>query len=139
MSLFLQLILKCFHDVFSHSHIAVCYFSIINHTIVTPSFFTLQFGFSKNIYHATVLNAVVGFSLGKSVLYDILIDLTCREILLSHLSFYQSGIVDSSVMPLMANLVDQRYVPVYGTVYALADVAICTGFCVGKNFNSTNI
>lgn len=37
-------------------------------------------------------------------------------------------------MLLMGNLVDQRYAPVYGTVYALADVGICAGFCVGKNF-----
>lgn len=34
----------------------------------------------------------------------------------------------------MANLVDRSYVPVYGNVYALADVAICAGFCIGKNF-----
>uniref|UniRef100_A0A8C4NYI8 Major facilitator superfamily (MFS) profile domain-containing protein n=1 Tax=Dicentrarchus labrax TaxID=13489 RepID=A0A8C4NYI8_DICLA len=40
-------------------------------------------------------------------------------------------IVDSSIMPLMGFLVDLRYVPVYGTIYAIADVAICIGFCVG--------
>ncbi|XP_075879686.1 synaptic vesicular amine transporter-like [Nelusetta ayraudi] len=65
---------------------------------------SICYGFSTNIYHAAALNAVVGFSL---------------------------GIVDSSIMPLMGNLVDQRYEPVYGTVYAIADVAVCTGFCVG--------
>ncbi|XP_049925252.1 synaptic vesicular amine transporter-like [Epinephelus moara] len=65
---------------------------------------TICFGFSKNIYHLLVLNAFVGFSVGT---------------------------VDSSVMPLMGYLVDLRYVPVYGAVYAIADVAICIGFCIG--------
>lgn len=44
------------------------------------------------------------------------------------------GTVDASIMPLMGYLVDLRYVPVYGTVYAIADVAVCTGFCVGEQF-----
>lgn len=79
---------------------------------------------------------MVGFSLGKPQLYDVLIHKTRVEIPLKHLNSHQSGIVDSSIMLLMANLVDQRYVPVYGTVFALADVAVCTGFCVGKNINS---
>ncbi|XP_073350831.1 synaptic vesicular amine transporter-like isoform X3 [Pagrus major] len=65
---------------------------------------TISFGFSKTIYHVIVLNAFVGFSVGT---------------------------VDSSIMPLMGYLVDLRYVPVYGTVFAIADVAICIGFCVG--------
>ncbi|XP_062422206.1 synaptic vesicular amine transporter-like [Pungitius pungitius] len=65
---------------------------------------TISFGFSKNIYHVLVLNASVGFSI---------------------------GVVDSSIMPLMGNLVDLRYVPAYSTVYAIADVAICIGFSVG--------
>lgn len=42
------------------------------------------------------------------------------------------GVVDSSIMPLMGNLVDPRYVPAYSTVYAIADVAICIGFSVGE-------
>lgn len=45
------------------------------------------------------------------------------------------GTVDSSIMPLMGYLVDLRYVPVYGTVYAIADVAVCIGFCVGEHFS----
>ncbi|KAM8844418.1 synaptic vesicular amine transporter-like isoform 2-T3 [Spinachia spinachia] len=65
---------------------------------------TICFGFSKNIYHVFVLNACVGFSV---------------------------GVVDSSIMPLMGNLVDLRHVPAYSTVYAIADVAICIGFSVG--------
>ncbi|XP_068587634.1 synaptic vesicular amine transporter-like isoform X1 [Cebidichthys violaceus] len=65
---------------------------------------TISFRFSKNIYHLLFLNAIVGFSVGT---------------------------VDSSIMPLMGNLVDLRYVPVYGTVYAIADVAISIGYSVG--------
>ncbi|XP_041812672.1 synaptic vesicular amine transporter-like [Chelmon rostratus] len=64
----------------------------------------ISFGFSKTVYHVIVLNALVGLSVGT---------------------------VDSSIMPLMGYLVDLRYVPVYGTVYAIADVALCIGFCVG--------
>lgn len=37
----------------------------------------------------------------------------------------------------MGYLVDLRYVPVYGTVYAIADVALCIGFSVGKHFSSS--
>lgn len=43
-----------------------------------------------------------------------------------------SGMVDSSMMPIMGYLVDLRHVSVYGTVYAIADVAFCMGFALGK-------
>ncbi|XP_067427006.1 synaptic vesicular amine transporter-like [Thunnus thynnus] len=65
---------------------------------------TISFGFSKNIYHVIALNASVSFSV---------------------------GIVDSSIMPLMGYLVDLKYMPVYGTVYAIADATVCIGFSVG--------
>jgi len=35
-------------------------------------------------------------------------------------------------MPIMGYLVDLRHVPVYGSVYAIADVAFCVGFAVGE-------
>ncbi|CAH8596277.1 unnamed protein product [Heterobilharzia americana] len=41
------------------------------------------------------------------------------------------GMVDSSMMPLMGHLVDLRHVAVYGSVYAIADVAFCVGFVFG--------
>ncbi|NWS28168.1 VMAT1 protein, partial [Polioptila caerulea] len=41
------------------------------------------------------------------------------------------GMVDSSMMPIMAYLVDLRHTPAYGTVYAIADVAFCLGFAIG--------
>lgn len=37
------------------------------------------------------------------------------------------------MMPIMGYLVDLRHVSVYGSVYAIADVAFCMGFAFGKN------
>ena len=48
------------------------------------------------------------------------------------MSFDDAGMVDSSMMPIMGYLVDIRHVPVYGSVYAIADVAFCLGFAIGK-------
>lgn len=45
---------------------------------------------------------------------------------------YLTGMVDSSMMPIMGYLVDLRHVSVYGSVYAIADVAFCMGFALGK-------
>ena len=42
------------------------------------------------------------------------------------------GMVDVSMMPIMGYLVDLRHVSVYGSVYAIADVAFCLGFAIGK-------
>ncbi|NP_001135797.1 chromaffin granule amine transporter isoform c [Homo sapiens] len=41
------------------------------------------------------------------------------------------GMVDSSMMPIMGHLVDLRHTSVYGSVYAIADVAFCMGFAIG--------
>ncbi|XP_056364772.1 chromaffin granule amine transporter [Oenanthe melanoleuca] len=43
------------------------------------------------------------------------------------------GMVDSSMMPTMAYLVDLRHASAYGAVYAIADVAFCAGFAVGPS------
>uniref|UniRef100_A0A4W4FKD4 Major facilitator superfamily (MFS) profile domain-containing protein n=1 Tax=Electrophorus electricus TaxID=8005 RepID=A0A4W4FKD4_ELEEL len=43
------------------------------------------------------------------------------------------GMVDSSMMAIMGYLVDIRHVSVYGSVYAIADVALCTGFAIGPS------
>lgn len=43
-----------------------------------------------------------------------------------------TGMVDSSMMPIMGYLVDLRHVSVYGSVYAIADVAFCMGYAIGK-------
>lgn len=37
------------------------------------------------------------------------------------------------MMPIMGYLVDLRHVSVYGSVYAIADVAFCMGFALGKS------
>lgn len=42
-----------------------------------------------------------------------------------------TGMVDSSMMPIMGHLVDLRHAPVYGSIYAIADVAFCMGFAIG--------
>lgn len=42
------------------------------------------------------------------------------------------GMVDSSIMPTMGYLVDIRHSSVYGSVYAIADVAFCLGFAIGE-------
>ncbi|XP_078420784.1 synaptic vesicular amine transporter isoform X3 [Cetorhinus maximus] len=59
---------------------------------------------AKNIYGLIVPNFGVGFAI---------------------------GMVDSSMMPIMGYLVDLRHVSVYGSVYAIADVAFCMGFALG--------
>ncbi|XP_067087453.1 chromaffin granule amine transporter [Osmerus mordax] len=43
------------------------------------------------------------------------------------------GMVDSSMMAIMGYLVDIRHSSVYGSVYAIADVALCMGFAVGPS------
>lgn len=43
------------------------------------------------------------------------------------------GMVDSSMMPTMGYLVDIRHSSVYGSVYAIADVAFCLGYAIGKD------
>lgn len=45
--------------------------------------------------------------------------------------------VDSSMMPIMGYLVDLRHVSVYGSVYAIADVAFCMGYALGKVWADT--
>ena len=41
------------------------------------------------------------------------------------------GMVDSSMMPQLGYLVDIRHSAVYGSVYAIGDVAFCLGFAIG--------
>uniref|UniRef100_A0A669F9K9 Solute carrier family 18 member 2 n=1 Tax=Oreochromis niloticus TaxID=8128 RepID=A0A669F9K9_ORENI len=45
--------------------------------------------------------------------------------------------VDSSMMPIMGYLVDLRHVSVYGSVYAIADVAFCLGFALGPSIGGS--
>ncbi|CAK9794602.1 Synaptic vesicular amine transporter [Anthophora plagiata] len=47
------------------------------------------------------------------------------------------GMVDSSMMPELAYLVDIRHTAVYGSVYAIGDVAFCLGFAIGPALSGT--
>jgi hypothetical protein len=42
------------------------------------------------------------------------------------------------MMPHMGYLVDLRHVSVYGSVYAIADVAFCLGFAIGMSISHSN-
>ena len=46
--------------------------------------------------------------------------------------------VDSSMMAIMGYLVDIRHASVYGSVYAIADVALCMGFAIGNTHTHTH-
>lgn len=46
------------------------------------------------------------------------------------------GMVDSSMMPQLGYLVDIRHTAVYGSVYAIGDVAFCLGFAIGMYANN---
>jgi MFS transporter, DHA1 family, solute carrier family 18 (vesicular amine transporter), member 1/2 len=45
---------------------------------------------------------------------------------------FSIGVIESSMTPTMGHLVDIRHTSVYGNVYAIADVAVCLGFVIGK-------
>lgn len=45
--------------------------------------------------------------------------------------------VDSSMMAIMGYLVDIRHASVYGSIYAIADVALCMGFAIGNTYTHT--
>ncbi|KAF0759133.1 synaptic vesicular amine transporter isoform X1, partial [Aphis craccivora] len=47
------------------------------------------------------------------------------------------GMVDSSMMPELGYLVDIRHTAVYGSVYAIGDVAFCLGYTIEFNLFST--
>lgn len=64
----------------------------------------LQIPLARSINHLIVPNAGLGFAI---------------------------GMVDSSMMPQLGYLVDIRHTAVYGSVYAIGDVAFCLGFAIG--------
>jgi hypothetical protein len=64
----------------------------------------LQIPTARNINHLIVPNAGLGFAI---------------------------GMVDSSMMPELGYLVDIRHTAVYGSVYAIGDVAFCLGYTIG--------
>ncbi|CAH0395466.1 unnamed protein product [Bemisia tabaci] len=66
--------------------------------------------FARSINHLIIPNAGLGFAI---------------------------GMVDSSMMPALGYLVDIRHTAVYGSVYAIGDVAFCLGFCIGPALSGT--
>ncbi|XP_037032910.1 synaptic vesicular amine transporter isoform X1 [Bradysia coprophila] len=65
---------------------------------------------ATSIYHLIIPNAGLGFAI---------------------------GMVDSCMMPELGYLVDIRHSAVYGSVYALGDVAFCLGFAIGPALSGT--
>lgn len=59
------------------------------------------------------------------------LELICNVYLFYSL-FHFIGIIDASLMPMMAYIVDSRYVALYGSVYAIAQVAVCLAYSIGK-------
>ncbi|XP_041372023.1 synaptic vesicular amine transporter-like isoform X2 [Gigantopelta aegis] len=47
------------------------------------------------------------------------------------------GMVDCAMMPHMGYLVDLRHVSVYGSVYAIADIALCLGYAIGPSISGS--
>uniref|UniRef100_A0A2C9KHJ7 Major facilitator superfamily (MFS) profile domain-containing protein n=1 Tax=Biomphalaria glabrata TaxID=6526 RepID=A0A2C9KHJ7_BIOGL len=82
--------------------------AMIGMLIISICCFALPF--SKNIGHLIAPNFGMGFAI---------------------------GMVDSAMMPHMGYLVDLRHVSVYGSVYAIADVAFCLGFAIGPSLSGT--
>uniref|UniRef100_A0A3B5BBT1 Solute carrier family 18 member A1 n=1 Tax=Stegastes partitus TaxID=144197 RepID=A0A3B5BBT1_9TELE len=79
----------------------------------------------------TNLFGVLANKMGRSVLFVSVwarLDITTPPFVL-----LPPGMVDSSMMAIMGYLVDIRHASVYGSVYAIADVALCMGFAIGPS------
>lgn len=93
---------------------------------------------AKNIYGLIGPNGGLGFAIGKHCTDDKDRAERCY-VSTNHwtLYFVFVGMVDSSMMAIMGYLVDIRHISVYGSVYAIADVALCLGFAIGKDLDLT--
>jgi len=59
-----------------------------------------------------------------------------------HLSFYiisPTGMVEAAALPMLGHVVDLRHVSIYGSVYAISDMALCFGFAIGMYTSHTII
>ncbi|NWT16583.1 VMAT1 protein, partial [Vireo altiloquus] len=88
---------------------------------------------ATNIYGLIGPNAGLGFAIGKLGVLWVPPGSSLGQWALRSPSSLRPGMVDSSMMPIMAYLVDLRHTSAYGTVYAIADVAFCMGFAVGPS------
>ncbi|XP_001608139.2 synaptic vesicular amine transporter isoform X1 [Nasonia vitripennis] len=78
--------------------------------LVVIGFCLMAIPLAKSINHLILPNAGLGFAI---------------------------GMVDSSMMPELGYLVDIRHSAVYGSVYAIGDVAFCLGFAIGPALSGT--
>ncbi|XP_019132851.1 synaptic vesicular amine transporter isoform X2 [Larimichthys crocea] len=92
--------------------------------------------FATNIYGLILPNFGVGFAIGKCAKLNTVLVLLLNVSDLFCLCCV-TGMVDSSMMPIMGYLVDLRHVSVYGSVYAIADVAFCMGFALGPSIGGS--
>ncbi|XP_034070914.1 synaptic vesicular amine transporter isoform X1 [Gymnodraco acuticeps] len=107
--------------------------ALIGITVVGISVICVSF--AKNIYGLILPNFGIGFAIGKSAKFRItkLQSSILPALCVRPLLWCVTGMVDSSMMPIMGYLVDLRHVSVYGSVYAIADVAFCMGFALGPS------
>nr|CUU98712.1 hypothetical transcript [Hymenolepis microstoma] len=78
------------------------------------------------------LSALLGMILGSICLVAIPFSTQLGHLIVPNFGLGLSmGMVDASMMPQMGILVDLRHVAIYGSVYAIADVAFCLGFAIG--------
>ncbi|KAL7981453.1 hypothetical protein Chor_002349 [Crotalus horridus] len=96
--------------------------SLISANIIIP--------LAQNIYGLIGPNSGLGLALGK-IFKDLVACI--KPIQDNYLQLILLGMVDSSMMPIMGYLVDLRHTSVYGSVYAIADVAFCLGFAIGPS------
>jgi len=82
-----------------------CTCTYIYSETVYLNYYSVQIPTARDINHLIVPNAGLGFAI---------------------------GMVDSSMMPELGFLVDIRHTAVYGSVYAIGDVAFCLGYTIGK-------
>lgn len=104
--------------IFFFTHVFFCnickvfQWFFVSNALNTSIFLFQQIPTARDINHLIVPNAGLGFAI---------------------------GMVDSSMMPELGYLVDIRHTAVYGSVYAIGDVAFCLGYTIGKTchfFNS---
>ncbi|KTF77880.1 hypothetical protein cypCar_00025838 [Cyprinus carpio] len=77
------------------------------------------------------MGVLIGAPFG-SVMYEF-VGKSSPFLVLAFLALFDGGMVDSSMMAIMGYLVDIRHMSVYGSVYAIADVALCMGFAIGPS------
>ena len=41
------------------------------------------------------------------------------------------ALIDTALLPMLGHIVDKKYVSVYGSVYAIADISYCAAYAVG--------